>query len=94
MASTNTILQTIVEEDKRGRIMSLYTMALVGMAPFGSLMAGGLASKIGAPNTIAIGGIACILGSLFFLLKLPLIRESLRPIYVKMGIVREMPPTE
>lgn len=94
MASTNTVLQIIVEEDKRGRIMSLYTMALVGMAPFGSLMAGGLASKIGAPNTIAIGGIACILGSLFFLLKLPLIRESLRPIYVKMGIVREMPPTE
>jgi len=83
MASTNTVLQTIVEEDKGGKVMSLYTMALVGMAPFGSLMLGGLASKIGA-----------ILGSLFFLLKLPLIRESLRPIYVKMGIVREIPPIE
>jgi len=94
MASTNTVLQTIVEEDKRGRVMSLYTMALVGMSPFGSLMLGGLASKIGAPNTIAIGGFVCILGSLFFLLKLPLIRESLRPIYVKMGIVREIPPIE
>jgi MFS family permease len=94
MASSNTILQTIVDEDKRGRIMSLYTMALVGMAPFGSLMAGGLASKIGAPNTIAIGGLVCVLGSLLFLLKLPLIRKSLRPIYVKMGIVREIPLIE
>ena len=93
-ASINTILQTIVDEDKRGRIMSLYTMAAVGMTPFGCLMAGGLASKIGAPHTIAIGGIVCILGSLFFLLKLPLIRESLRPIYVKLGIVSQMPPTE
>jgi MFS family permease len=92
-ASINTILQTIVDEDKRGRIMSLYTMAAVGMTPFGSLMAGGLASKIGAPYTIAIGGIVCIIGSFFFLLKLPLIRESLRPVYVRMGIVREMPPT-
>jgi MFS family permease len=56
-ASINTILQTIVEEDKRGRIMSLYTMAAVGMTPFGCLIAGGLASRIGTPNTIAIGGI-------------------------------------
>jgi len=94
MASSNTILQTIVDEDKRGRIMSLYIMALVGMAPLGSLMAGGLANKIGAPNTVAIGGIVCILGSILFLLKLPLIRKNLRPIYVKMGIVREIPPTE
>lgn len=92
LASANTILQTIVDEDKRGFIMGLYTMTGVGIMPFGSLMAGGLASRIGAPNTIAIGGIVCILGSLFFLLKLPLIRKSLRPIYAKMGIVREIPP--
>jgi MFS-type transporter involved in bile tolerance (Atg22 family) len=85
-------LQTLVDEDKRGFIMGLYTMTGVGIMPFGSLMAGGLASRIGAPNTIAIGGIVCILGSLFFLLKLPLIRKSLRPIYAKMGIVREIPP--
>ncbi len=92
MASANTILQTIVEEDKRGRVLSMYTMALVGMAPFGSLMLGGLASRIGAPTTIAIGGLVCVVGSFLFLLKLPLIRDSLRPIYIRMGIVRETSP--
>jgi MFS family permease len=91
MASSNTILQTIVDEDKRGRIMSFYAMAFMGMAPFGSLMAGGLASKIGAPNTLIISGCACVIGSLLFLTKLTLIRKLVRPIYVQMGIVREMP---
>jgi MFS family permease len=91
MASSNTVLQTIVDEDKRGRIMSFYTMAFTGMAPFGSLLAGSLASKIGAPNTLTISGLACIIGSLFFLTKLPLIRKLVRPIYVQMGIIREMP---
>ena len=89
MASSNTILQTVVDEDKRGRVMSFYAMAFRGMAPFGSLLAGGLASKIGAPNTLMIGGISCILGSLMFARKLPLLRQMVRPIYVKMGIVSE-----
>lgn len=70
-ASTNTVLQTVVDEDKRGRVMSLYVMAFRGMAPFGSLLAGGLASKIGAPNTILVGGLSCILGSLLFAMNLP-----------------------
>ena len=87
MASSNTLLQTIVEDDKRGRVMSFYTMAFMGMAPFGSLVAGGLASKIGAPNTLLIGGVCCVLGSFMFAKKLPLLREMIRPIYVKMGIV-------
>jgi len=87
MASSNTLLQTIVEDDKRGRVMSFYTMAFMGMAPFGSLVAGGLASKIGAPNTLLIGGVCCGLGSFMFAKKLPLLREMIRPIYVKMGIV-------
>jgi MFS family permease len=91
MAASNTILQTIVDEDKRGRIMSFYAMAFMGMAPFGSLLAGSLASKIGAPNTLVISGLACIIGSLLFLTKLPLIRELVRPIYAQMGIIREMP---
>ena len=90
-ASANTILQTIVDEDKRGRIMSFYTMAFMGMLPFGSLLAGILASRIGAPNTLFVGGIACIIGSLLFLGKLPLIRKRIRPIYVKMGIISGMP---
>jgi MFS family permease len=89
MASCNTVLQTIVEEDKRGRVMSLYTMAFMGMVPFGSLLAGSLASKIGAPGTIMISGIACILGSVLFARKLPLLRELVRPIYMKKGIVQE-----
>lgn len=89
MASSNTILQTVVDEDKRGRVMSFYAMAFRGMTPFGSLLAGGLASKIGAPNTLMVGGISCILGSLFFARKLPLLRQMVRPIYVRMGIVSE-----
>jgi MFS family permease len=89
MASCNTVMQTIVEEDKRGRVMSLYTMAFMGMVPFGSLLAGSLASKIGAPETIIISGIACILGSILFARKLPSLREQVRPIYIKKGIIQK-----
>jgi MFS family permease len=89
-ASSNTILQTIVEEDKRGRVMSFYTMAIMGTAPFGSLMAGGLAKIIGAPNTILAGGIACIAGALLFFRKLPELKNIVRPVYVKMGIIPEI----
>lgn len=87
MASTNTILQTLVEEDKRGRVMSLYTMAFMGMVPFGSLLSGTLANLIGAPGTIMAGGITCILGSFLFARKLPVLRGMVRPIYVKRGIL-------
>jgi len=66
MAASNTILQTRVDDDKRGRVMSLYTMAFMGTVPFGSLFAGSVASRIGAPNTLMIGGIACILGACLF----------------------------
>lgn len=86
MASSNTVLQTIVEEDKRGRVMSLYAMAIRGMAPFGSLLVGSAASRIGAPNTLMISGLFCILGSALFARKLRVLREMVRPIYVKMGI--------
>jgi MFS family permease len=87
MASSNTVLQTIVEEDKRGRVMSFYTMAFMGMVPFGSLLAGSLASKIGAPGTIMISGVACILGSILFARKLPALREMVRPIYIEKEIL-------
>ena len=89
MASSNTVLQTVVDEDKRGRVMSFYAMAIRGMAPFGSLLAGGLASKIGAPHTLMIGGVSCVLGSLLFAAKLPLLREMVRPVYVRRGIISE-----
>jgi MFS family permease len=87
MASSNTILQSIVEEDKRGRVMSIYTTAFIGMAPLGNLFAGSLASWIGAPNTLIVSGIACIIGSLIFAVNLPQMRKEVRPIYVKMGII-------
>lgn len=87
MAASNTILQTIVEEDKRGRIMSLYTMAFMGMSPFGSLLMGMLAGRIGAPGSLFIGGICCIAGAVVFLYKLPVLKEKIRPVYIKKGII-------
>jgi MFS family permease len=92
MASTNTVLQTIVEEDKRGRVMSFYAMAFMGMVPFGSLLVGSLANHIGAPYTVMIGGIACILGSVMFAKKLPSLRKIARPVYVEKGIISEELP--
>ena len=89
MASSNTILQTMVDDDKRGRVMSLYTMAFMGMAPFGSLVGGSLAGRIGAPYTLIIAGTSCILGSFLFAKKLPSIREMVRPIYIRKGILSE-----
>jgi MFS family permease len=89
-AASNTIIQTITDDDKRGRVMSFYSMAVMGTAPFGSLMAGGLANVIGTPCTILTGGIACIFGALFFLRKLPELRNLVHPIYVKMGVIPEL----
>jgi MFS family permease len=89
MASSNTILQTMVDDDKRGRVMSLYTMAFMGMAPFGSLVGGSLAGRIGAPNTLIISGASCILGAFLFLKKLPALRIMVRPIYIRKGILPE-----
>jgi MFS family permease len=88
-ASSNTMLQTIVDDDKRGRIMSFYAMAFTGTMPFGSLLGGSLASKIGAPNTLLIGGVVCILGSMMFAKQLPALRPLVRSIYVKKGVVSE-----
>jgi MFS family permease len=89
-ASSNTILQTITDDDKRGRVMSFYTMAIMGTAPFGSLLAGFLAKYIGTPWTIFIAGVACVAGALIFLKKLPELKSIVRPVYVKMGIIPEV----
>ncbi len=75
MISSNTLLQHFTEDDKRGRVMSLYTIAFMGMVPLGNLLAGGLAGKIGAPYTLLISGCACIFGSLIFMSKIPLVKE-------------------
>jgi MFS family permease len=90
MASSNTILQTILEEDKRGRVMSYYAMAFTGMAPFGSLLAGTVADRIGAPATLLISGACCIAGAIWFATQLPVIRKLVRPIYMELGIIPEM----
>jgi len=90
MASCNTLLQTLSEDGKRGRVMSLYTVAFMGMLPFGSLWAGSVAHHYGAPATVAIGGAACLLSSLAFRAYLPRMRASIHPLYVKMGIIEEV----
>ena len=90
IASTNTILQTITEDDKRGRVMSFFTMAFMGMTPFGTLLAGLSANSIGAANTVLISGGICILGTIIFSIKLPSIRKIIRPIYIEKGIISEI----
>jgi MFS family permease len=86
IAAGNTVLQTIVDDDKRGRVMSLYTMSFLGITPFGSLLGGTLADRIGATTTLLIAGIACILGSLFFSRQLPALKKIVYEIYQRKGI--------
>jgi MFS family permease len=90
MASSNTVLQTIVEDGKRGRVMSFYMMAFLGTAPFGSLIAGSLSSRIGAPETLRIGGVCCLVGAAWFARCLPVLRAAVHPIYIRMGILPQV----
>ena len=90
MAASNTVIQTIVDDEKRGRVMSFYMMAFLGTAPFGSLMAGWLSSRIGAAETLLLGGSCCIVGALLFARALPAIRDAVRPIYIRLGILPEV----
>ncbi len=89
-ASCNTVVQTIVEDDKRGRIMSLYSMAVLGMLPFGNLLAGAVAARWGVVPTVIGGGICCMMGSVAFARELPAIKRLIRPIYVRKGILPEV----
>jgi MFS family permease len=90
MAASNTLLQTIVDDDKRGRVMSFYAMSFFGMAPVGSFLAGSLGSKIGTATTVLIGGICCIIGTVFFMYRLPALRKLVHPIYEEKGILPEV----
>ncbi len=90
IASTNTLLQTLSEENKRGRVMSFYAMAFRGMSPFGSLLAGGLGSSLSAPTAILLSGSVCLASAVFYLYKLPVIRDLIRPIYQSMGILPQI----
>jgi MFS family permease len=90
MGASNTILQTLVDEDKRGRVMGLYAMAFFGMSPFGSLAAGALAERFGAPATVLACGVVTVIGTALFARKLPALRVLVRPIYQRLGIVPEI----
>ena len=90
-ASANTILQTIVDEHLRGRVMAFYTVAVLGTMPIGSLVAGVLADRIGAPRTILIGAVACIVAGAWFAFRRPMLAQYVRPIYIERGI---LPPVE
>ncbi|WP_371379688.1 MFS transporter [Sporomusa aerivorans] len=79
--ATNTLLQTVVADDKRGRIMSIYSMAFQGMTPLGSLLAGFLAERIGAPATEVMFGFACVLGAVLFYNCLPKMKAHMSVIY-------------
>jgi MFS family permease len=87
LAASNTLIQTLVREEMRGRVMSLYLMAFMGMATFGSLLAGAVAAAVGAPLTLVGGGLVCLGGAAVFWLKLPRLREQVRPIYIEKGIL-------
>jgi len=89
MASSNTVIQTVIDDSKRGRVMSFYAMAFMGTAPFGSLLAGTLAKIIGTPMTLAIGGFSCIVGAGFYLRKMPEMQKQIRPVYKVLGILKE-----
>jgi MFS family permease len=91
MAASNTVIQTIVSEDKRGRVMSYYTMAFVGMAPFGSLLAGSMANAVGAPWTVIVSGALVLAAAAWFATRLPAVRRDIRPIYMEMGILPAVP---
>jgi MFS family permease len=87
MAATNTVLQTLVDDHLRGRVMAFYTMAFFGTAPIGSLVAGVAADRIGSPWTIAICGIVCVLSGLWLGSRLPALRAVVHPIYIARGIL-------
>ena len=89
VVATNTIVQTIVDDDKRGRVMAYYTIALLGSAPLGSLLSGALADRIGVQATFIAGGMACVLAALWFWRQLPAIRAAVRPRYIELGIITE-----
>jgi MFS family permease len=87
LAATNTIVQTIVPEELRGRVMAFYAMSFLGTAPIGSLIAGSVAERLGAPATIMAGGICCVASGIWFHFNLPRLRALIRPIYAQKGLL-------
>jgi MFS family permease len=87
ITSSNTLLQTISDDDKRGRVMSFYTLAFMGTVPLGNLLSGSLSDLIGVQNTLLFGGVCCIIGAIIFAAKLPTIRKLVRPIYIRKELI-------
>jgi MFS family permease len=94
MSSSNTLIQAMVPDELRGRVMAVYSMMFMGMAPIGALLAGSLAGILGAPTTVTVGGAICIIGSIFFRAKLPVLREDARRIIVAMQMTGGEPASK
>ena len=94
MASSNTLIQAMVPDELRGRVMAVYSMMFMGMAPFGALAAGWVAERIGAPHTVAVGGVVCLAGSAVFSVRLPALRGEARRLIVAQGLAGGDPPAE
>ena len=94
MACSNTLIQTMVPDQLRGRVMSLYSMMFMGMAPFGAFFGGALAHRIGAPITVASGGVACVIGAIWFGRALPAMRIEARRLIVAQGLAAGEPEQE
>jgi MFS family permease len=90
MAASNTVLQTLVDDDKRGRVMALFSMAFLGVAPLGSLLSGAIATAFGAPVSLAIAGVICLVVAGIFSLQIAKLRPLIRPIYQAKGILPEI----
>jgi len=94
MAASNTLVQSMVPDSMRGRVMSVYSMMFMGMAPFGGFFAGAIAHRIGAPYTVALGGLACIGGAVLFGMNLPAIRGKARELILPQNMTAGAPAQE
>jgi MFS family permease len=92
MASSNTLIQAMVPDDLRGRVMAVYSMMFMGMAPFGALFAGTVAGRLGAPRTVAFGGIVCAAAAVVFASRIPKLRGEARELIVAQGLAGGDPP--
>jgi len=94
MASSNTLIQAMVPDNLRGRVMAVYLMMFMGMAPFGALLAGAVAQLLGAPNAVALGGVACIAGAVVFALRLSALRHEARQMVLALQMAGGEPADE
>jgi MFS family permease len=93
MGATNTLLQVMVPDRLRGRVMSLYSMMFIGMGPIGALVAGFAAARVGAPGTVGIGGLICLIGAFVFARRLPGLRGEARQLIAAQGMAASEQPT-